>query len=134
MLTHEKAIISMQTKPMNSGSLSKHTPQPLMEDSEEYSVASGASGSSSQPAKRARRTDSPLVSSQLFDEDQVVEALKGDIDMSMQERAFQLEKDKRDFELRVKERELEMESKRDVLNMQKSMLEITSLLIEKLKK
>ena len=54
--------------------------------------------------------------------------------MSMQERAFQQEKDKRNFELGVKERELELECKCDALHMQKSMLEIARLLIEKLKK
>jgi hypothetical protein len=105
MLTHEKAILSQQNKPMHSGSSSKRTPE--ADDTGDASGASGASSSGGQLAKRARRTDSPLVSNQLFDEDQVMGALKEDMDMAMRERAFQLEKDKRDFELKVKERELD---------------------------
>ena len=135
MLAHEKALLTKMNKPLHPGVLV--TPSSSAQAPEE---GSGSSSSAEPPSKRSR-TESPLVSSALFDEDRIVSALQKDVDMNIQERAFQLEKEKQEFQMSMKEREQELQTKQGFLEMQKAMMEsmkaqteVTNLLLAKLSK
>jgi hypothetical protein len=68
---------------------------PTAGSAQESAERSGASTSSAtEPPSKRSRTESPLINSALFDEDGIVSALQKDVDMNVQERAFQLEKEK----------------------------------------
>jgi hypothetical protein len=138
MLVHEKALLTQMNKPLHPGFAVTPT---AVGAAQEPTVESGGSSSSAEPASKRSRTESPLVNSVLFDEDRIVSALQKDVDMNIQERAFQLEKERMEHQMSMREREQELANKQGFMEMQKAMMEsmkaqteITNLLLAKLNK
>jgi hypothetical protein len=135
MLVHEKAIMAQMNKPLHPG-VSVTPPAGSTQE-----PADGSSGSSSaEPPSKRSRTESPLVTSALFDEKKIVSALQKDVEMNVQERAFHLEKERLELQMSLREWEQELLNKQGFMDMQKAMMEsmkaqteVTNLLLAKLK-
>jgi hypothetical protein len=113
MLVHEKSLMTQMNKTLLPGISVTPTAGSVQESAER----SGASTSSAtEPPSKRSRTESPLINT-LFDEDRIVSALQKDVDMNVQERAFQLEKEKLEFQMIMKEREQELKNKEGFMDM-----------------
>ena len=92
------------------------------EDTADSSSSSTRSSSSSKRTKRAR-IESPLRGSDFIGEESVLGCLKEDIDLSVQERNFELEKNWRELDMRMQERQAELDNKKEFMEMQRAMTE-----------
>ena len=103
MLTHEKNILFQQNRPLVLPSSPSKEVVSLVdaEDTgDSSSISSSRSSSSSKRTKRSR-IESPLRGSKFISEESVLGCLKEDIDLSVQERNFDLKKNRRELDMRI---------------------------------
>jgi hypothetical protein len=133
MYTHEKNILKRQSNLLPSGPSSENSESTPIESSSIHASSSSGSGGS---GKRQRVEPSPLQNQYLFDNQQIVDLLKGneDVDnMAIKEREFELERKRMELDMSMKEREEALQLQRVLVESAKAQTELMREFISHLK-
>jgi hypothetical protein len=133
MYTHEKNILKRQSNLLPSGPSSENLESTPIESSSNHASSSSGSGGS---GKRQRVEPSPLQNQYLFDNQQIVDLLKGNEDadnMAIKEREFELERKRMELDMSMKEREEALQLQRVLVESAKAQTELMREFISRLK-